>query len=81
MQRRIARRGLFALNTDEMFHLVDHAADRRCVFQIAGTANLVQTQPDQRLALRAKTADGAPGLRHTYCFATYLTSPCQDAAA
>src|SRR3954463_16427124 len=38
-------------NADEMLHLVDHPARHRIVLQILLAADLVQPEPDQRLAL------------------------------
>src|SRR4051794_29487929 len=45
-----------------MMNLGDHAADRRRIRQLGHPADLVELQPDQRLALRVMPADRAADL-------------------
>src|SRR5688500_2878613 len=63
-----------------MLHLCDHAAHFRRVLQRCTTAELVQPEPDQRLALIGRAADGAAGLLHNYRLG-HRSAPQPSAAA
>jgi hypothetical protein len=47
---------------DEVRDLVDHAADGRGIFQLAGAVHLVQAQALQRRGLHGRTAGGRADL-------------------
>src|SRR5262245_26236390 len=49
-------------HADEVLHLGDHAARRRRIRQFAGAPDLVEPEPDQRLALGMLAPHRAAGL-------------------